>query len=107
MSAKRNLAHQSSWAIRRRFMFAVVGFCMLTVGYCLFRNLDTRVAEAAVTFAFITIAAIVGSYVFGAAWEDISKVRLEPQPYTGGMYGAPPIGADLTAEHRPPGHMGE
>jgi len=34
------------------------------------------VAEAAVTFAFITIGMTLGSYVFGAAWEDISKVRV-------------------------------
>ncbi|HVL29546.1 MAG TPA: hypothetical protein VM326_02350 [Sphingomicrobium sp.] len=77
MTSPRN-PHQSSWAVRRKFMFAVSAFCMAAISYCLLRNLDTKVAEAAVTFAFLTLGGIVGSYVFGAAWEDISRGSRPP-----------------------------
>ena len=61
-----------SWRIRRKFMFAVSLFCVLVISYCLFYNLETRVAETAVTMSFVTLLGIVGSYVFGATWQDIN-----------------------------------
>lgn len=66
----------SSWAIRRRFMFAVVAFCMATVAYVLWKDLDSSPADTAVNMSFLVIFGIVGSYVFGATWEDVSMARL-------------------------------
>lgn len=67
---------QFSWKLRRRFMFAVSGFCMLVIGYILFRNLDTGPADTAMTMAFFTLGGIVGTYVFGATWEDVATKRI-------------------------------
>jgi hypothetical protein len=58
-------------------MFIVSAFCMAVIWWCLYRNLDTRVAESAVTMAFLTLGGIVGSYVFGATWEDVQQAKLE------------------------------
>jgi len=69
-----------SWTVRRRFMFIVIAFCMGVVSYCLWQNLESRVAETAVMSAFFVIGTTIGSYVFGAAWQDISSIRR-----TGGM----------------------
>lgn len=66
---------QGSWAIRRRFMFAITAFCMGTVAYSLGAQLQTSVADTAVTFSFLTLIAITGSYVFGAIWEDVSVFK--------------------------------
>lgn len=63
------------WRIRRNFMFVVTGFCMLVIAGALLTGQDTRVAETAVTMAFVTILGNVGSYVFGATWEDINRDR--------------------------------
>lgn len=60
-----------SWKMRRRFMWIISGFCMWTITYILLKNLDTRVAETAVMSSFLCLGGIVGSYVFGAAWQDI------------------------------------
>lgn len=65
----------SSWTVRRRFMFAVSAFCALAISYVLVARLDTTPADTAVTMGFFTLATIVGSYVFGAAWEDISASK--------------------------------
>ena len=71
-----------SWRIRRAFMFAVSGLCAWVIIYVVTKGADTRVNETAVMFAFITLAAIVGSYVFGAVWEDVSSNRSEPSNYS-------------------------
>jgi hypothetical protein len=56
-------------------MFAVTAFSMAVISYALHNDLDTRVAETAVDFAFMTLIAITGSYVFAATWEDVSTFR--------------------------------
>ena len=58
------------WRMRRRFMAVTTGFCMAVVAYVLHYDMQSSVAETAVTFAFITITSTVGSYVFGATWDD-------------------------------------
>lgn len=62
-----------SWKIRRRFMFAVTAFCMAVILLALLVKPDTGVAGTAISFAFGTITGIVGSYVFGAVWDDRSR----------------------------------
>lgn len=74
--AKQPTEEHFCWTVRRRFMFAVSGFCMLVVGYILIRGLDTGPADTAMTMAFLTLIGIVGSYVFGATWEDVATKRI-------------------------------
>lgn len=64
-----------SWDRRRRFMYVLSAFCMVVIAYCLLGNLDTQVAETAVTMAFLGLLGICGSYVFGATWQDVSTAR--------------------------------
>jgi len=56
-------------------MYAVTLFCAATIAYVLFKGMDTKVAETAVTASFLCMGGIVGSYVFGAAWQDITKIK--------------------------------
>lgn len=76
--SERNENWKSSWTVRRRFMFAVAAFCMWTIGYVLYADRTSGPADTAITMAFLTLISIVGSYVFGATWEDVSlaKARL-------------------------------
>ena len=59
-----------SWENRRRFMYTVSLFCAGAIVYCLGMNLQSAVAETAVTMSYATLIGIVGSYVFGATWDD-------------------------------------
>ena len=77
MADKQRNPGQSSWKIRRRFMFAISLFCCAVVGYVLYRGLDTKPADTAMTMAFLTLISILGSYVFGATWEDISALKFK------------------------------
>ena len=60
----------SNWRYRRRFMFLVSLFCGVVIAYSLGWGEDTRKAETAITFGFLALMGIVGSYVFGATWDD-------------------------------------
>lgn len=92
----------SSWAIRRRFMFAVVAFCMATVAYVLWKDLSSGPADTAVTMAFLTLLGIVGSYVFGATWEDISMTKIRgPAAAARAPKPAPGPGASTNIEDAP------
>lgn len=99
---ERNPGGQSSWRIRRRFMFAVTAFCMWVIAYVLWRGLTTGPADTAVTMAFLTLIGIVGSYVFGATWEDVSlgKAKIAKMPATSGKP-APGPGASAKVEDEP------
>lgn len=59
-----------SWANRRRAIWANMTFSAAVIAYCLgFREADA-VTEAAVTMAFINQMGTIGSYAFGASWEN-------------------------------------
>lgn len=63
-------ANDDPWKHRRRLMYGVTFFCMGVIGWVLYKDMTSAVAEAATMFAFVTMMSIVGSYVFGAAWDD-------------------------------------
>lgn len=81
------------WRKRRRFLFATIAFCMAVIVYILWQEMDTKPAETAVMFSFLTIIGSVGSYVFGAAWEDVSAIDKMGTP-------APNPSADLPVRRR-------
>lgn len=75
-----------SWKIRRRFMFITCLFCAVVIAFILVADLDTEVAETALTMSFLTLMSVVGSYVFGAAWDDknaresnVREVTVDPR----------------------------
>lgn len=76
--------NEQPWNVRRKFMFVVSAFCMGVITYVLYKELNTAPAEAAVTMAFLTLTGIIGSYVFGAVWQDTSteknNIRSMPLP---------------------------
>ena len=74
-----------NWKIRRRFMFVISGFCMAIISYIIIGKINTEPAETAVTMGFATLISIVGSYVFGAIWDDnnINTPKTNKQPTAG------------------------
>jgi hypothetical protein len=88
------LGQPGSWTVRRRFMFAVSAFCMCVISWVLWRDMTSSVAEAAVVSSFFVLATIVGSYVFGAAWQDNTAMRV----VSGGS--SAPMPTPLPRRHR-------
>ena len=65
--------NKPSWKNRRRFMFTVSAWIIAAISYVLYTKLNTSPAEAMVTMGLLALAGIIGSYVFGATWQDIKR----------------------------------
>lgn len=72
--AARN-GQRPSWRVRRRIITATLLFCALEVGYLTLYGKDTKLHEAIVTGAFLLAGSVIGSYVFGAVWDDKKNNR--------------------------------
>ena len=66
-----------SWAIRRRVIFATLVFCAFEILWITFMGADTAVASTIVLGAFGLAGSTIGSYVFGAVWDDKATNEVE------------------------------
>ncbi len=59
------------WSIRRRIILCTLVFCAVVVLTALFdKEIDPEVAKTAIGQAFLSASMVIGSYVFGATWDD-------------------------------------
>lgn len=70
---ERNSAN-SNWRIRRKIIIITLLFCAAVVTYITLKGTDSRTAETIVQSAFALAGAVIGSYIFGATWEDKAKI---------------------------------
>lgn len=63
---------RGSWRIRRRIIIATLLFCASILTYLTGWGQDTKLAETLATGAFLLMGSTIGSYVFGAVWQDVS-----------------------------------
>ncbi|WP_322893457.1 MULTISPECIES: hypothetical protein [unclassified Yoonia] len=61
-----------SWRIRRRVIIATLVYSALGVGYLIIFGEDLRLHEAIANGLILLAGSVVGSYVFGAAWDDMN-----------------------------------
>lgn len=67
-----------NWKFRRRVVFSTLAFCALAVGYLIVKGNDQSTLQWNIAMGLIILAAsVIGSYVFGAVWDDkiIDKFR--------------------------------
>lgn len=62
---------QKPWNFRRKVVVSTLLFCAATVILCISK--ESAVAESAVTSSFTLAGAVIGSYIFGAVWNDKEK----------------------------------
>lgn len=58
------------WKIRRKVIFSTLMFCAAEVGYLTFAGQDTQLHQAIATSLILLAGSVIGSYVFGAVWDD-------------------------------------
>ncbi|CAO3459896.1 hypothetical protein [Azospirillum argentinense] len=71
----RNL--QGGWTIRRRIIVATLLFNAACVVHSMVWQTSEAIAGTVITNAFLMAGGVIGSYVFGAVWDDKGK-RGEP-----------------------------
>ncbi len=76
---------RGTWRVRRRIIHTTLLFCAGQIAYLTFWGADTRLNETLAVGAYALVGSVIGAYVFGAAWEDISMRRSDSH---GGGYGS-------------------
>jgi hypothetical protein len=75
---------KAEWRIRRKVIFATLLFCAVEVGYLTLAGQDTQLHQAIATSLILLAGSVIGSYVFGAIWDDANarKAANEAGPST-------------------------
>lgn len=68
-SAARNM-FRSSWTMRRRIIIGTLLWCGGMVTYLSILGRPIQLSETAVNGLLLLMASVIGSYVFGAVWDD-------------------------------------
>jgi hypothetical protein len=63
-------AFRSSWTMRRRIIIIVLVWCGVMVTYLAILGRPIQLSETAVNGLLLLMASVIGSYVFGAVWDD-------------------------------------
>lgn len=64
------MAGKASWIIRRRIIYSTLMFCAATAMYAVHQNTGSPTEGTAIMAAFGLAATVIGSYIFGAVWDD-------------------------------------
>lgn len=64
------MQNKPSWKIRRRIVIATLLFCAGEILYLTAWAESTQLAETIASGVLILAGSVIGSYVFGAVWDD-------------------------------------
>lgn len=64
-----------SWKIRRRVIWATLVFCAAVIGWLAVAGPDTELNRTIANALIFLGGAVISSYVFGAAWDDMNVMR--------------------------------
>lgn len=70
MADETKVGTRPSWKIRRRVIAASLAYCAGMVGYLAIFAETTTLREQVATGLILLAGSIIGSYVFGAVWDD-------------------------------------
>ncbi len=62
-----------SWTIRRRIITATLLFCAAMAVTIMLKDSGSETETALVYSLFGLAGAVIGSYIFGATWDDINR----------------------------------
>lgn len=64
-----------NWQKRRRWMVLILSWMLANAQYLIVWGNDTALHQNALVTLLGAIVAVLGSYVFGAVWDDRNKLR--------------------------------
>ncbi len=71
------LLTRSTWAIRRRIIIGTLLWAACLVTWLAIWGKPTSLSEAIATNLLLLMGGVIGSYVFGAVWDDQSRRKTE------------------------------
>jgi len=73
-----------SWKVRRRIVILTLLWCAGMVTYLAVWGRDIDLSETTVNGSLLLMASVIGSYVFGAVWDDKNHGQAAVDLQTGG-----------------------
>lgn len=67
--------YKPTWENRRKVIFLTLIFCAAVVAYLVVWGEDTQLNQTIANASYLLAAAVIGSYVFGAVWDDKKVTR--------------------------------
>ena len=61
---------KTSWKIRRRIILTTLLFCGFCIAYIMLKGEPNSLNEMIILSSFGLAGTVIGSYVFGAVWDD-------------------------------------
>lgn len=61
---------KSNWKVRRSIVLLTLLFCAAVITKIVWGNADSETSQVALYGSFGLAASVIGSYVFGAVWDD-------------------------------------
>lgn len=71
-----------SWRIRRRIIVGTLLYCAAMVFYLAVWGRSTSLEEAIATGLILLAGSVIGSYVFGAVWDDRNVMEARKREHT-------------------------
>lgn len=68
-------APRPSWKNRRRVVIVTLLYCATVVGWLVLHGASTQLNESIANGLILLAGGVIGSYVFGAAWDDLNVMR--------------------------------
>ena len=65
-------SYKPSWKNRRKVIFVTLLFCGASVAYMMIADTGSSLHEALTGQLVLLAGSVIASYVFGAAWQDVS-----------------------------------
>lgn len=78
---------EGNWKIRRRVLFLTLAYIAGSVTYIIWQGTDTALYQQIAISMIAAGTAIIGSYVFGAVWDDSNKRAAMQQTRKGPHWG--------------------
>lgn len=95
-------AVRPSWKIRRRIVIVTLLWCGAMVTYLAVWGRDINLSETVANGALLLMASVIGSYVFGAVWDDKNQTQAEVDVRTASVAPAPaPPGDQIVVVQQP------
>lgn len=69
-----NISYKPTWDHRRRLIAAVTLFCFVGMGYIIYQNSDSSIAETAFIALTTLLITVVNGYIFGATMDSKAMI---------------------------------
>lgn len=74
------------WFIRRLWVAIIMVYCGSMNAYIVFKGIETKPAETFVSMSMLLMGTTIGTYLFGAVWNNLGSMQVRRQHWRDQRY---------------------